>query len=85
MGGFNPRTSCEVRRVEDVDRDEAEAVSIHAPRVRCDANFKRAVFMGDVSIHAPRVRCDCPLGHPLIAKNSFNPRTSCEVRPHVLR
>ena len=38
----------------------------------------------DISIHAPRVRCDPEEIYSTRLCLYFNPRTSCEVRPHLL-
>ena len=58
------------------------AISIHAPRVGCDAAFS-VLFNCTVaiSIHAPRVGCDrqaCDVHHVIF---NFNPRTPRGVRP----
>ena len=78
--GFNPRTSCEVRRRGEYSSLVTYGVSIHAPRVRCDGDGKTDTPAMQVSIHAPRVRCDLRLRRREEARHCFNPRTSCEVR-----
>ena len=46
-----------------VNADRLKAISIHAPRVGCDAFLDFAHGLGVISIHAPRVGCDTvPLG-----------------------
>ena len=56
---FNPRTPCGVRRGDPVSRRTLLVISIHAPRVGCDASFWACWEAGLViSIHAPRVGCD---------------------------
>ena len=37
MNNFNPRTSCEVRQFTIATAPQRFAISIHAPRVRCDS------------------------------------------------
>ena len=54
-----------------------------APHVRCDQQLWVNHFPWMVSIHAPRVRCDRRVGSPVPVSLSFNPRTSCEVRPQA--
>ena len=55
---FNPRTSCEVRPLQDHMTRQMDRISIHAPRVRCDKRQIQKYWKRKISIHAPRVRCD---------------------------
>ena len=57
-----------------------ELVSIHAPRVGCDARPCRGRAVLAVSIHAPRVGCDTCCSAPVPAPRGFNSRTPCGVR-----
>ena len=82
---FNPRTSCEVRPDIDMKVNIEQGISIHAPRVRCDARtWAYNNLDADISIHAPRVRCDFFVFRRGCRYNiHFNPRTSCEVRHKI--
>ena len=55
---FNPRTPGGVRRSYDVTPKPTPQISIHAPRVGCDAFKGRGRMSIIISIHAPRVGCD---------------------------
>ena len=60
-------------------------ISIHAPRVGCDALAWATDFGGiRISIHAPRVGCDWTPCKPSWTSTNFNPRTPCGVRPAFL-
>ena len=79
MGCFNPRTSCEVRRLTDEPKSLMK-VSIHAPHARCDTQKRKKEnehlrFNPRTSCEV-RPSCRCHSPHP----TGFNPRTSCEVR-----
>ena len=56
-------------------------VSIHAPRVGCDAERFITVLVTQVSIHAPRVGCDdVVLRYPIIFGVSIHaPRVGCDL------
>ena len=149
---FNPRTSCEVRRIDPASLSgfdifqsthlvwgatsiyslapQFSFISIHAPRVRCDIGRFGKIYLllhfnprtscevrhsnifhfilpftfqsthlvwgatscvfifwrkRAISIHAPRVRCDTINRSKSCRKLYFNPRTSCEVRPNSRR
>ena len=59
LGGFNSRTSCEVRLKDPPISVGNDGVSIHAPLARCDFyNFSILTDNNRVSIHAPLARCD---------------------------
>ena len=77
---FNPRTHRGVRRIVDGRIFGANNISIHAPIVGCDINFKKFVFCVFISIHAPIVGCDIL---PILCtpvQFYFNPRTHRGVR-----
>ena len=78
---FNPRTPCGVRPGPQTAGDAAPPISIHAPRVGCDAC--RASARVVVSNFNPRTPCG--VRHPLAGAvkgqhGDFNPRTPCGVR-----
>ena len=79
---FNSRTPCGVRRLSNIIRHQGGAVSIHAPRVGCDAiRGRELIGILNVSIHAPRVGCDL-LGHRLPAQRLVSihaPRVGCDL------
>ncbi len=56
---FNPRTSCEVRPVKDVEGLLQPNISIHAPRVRCDVC--RIDGFSDCCYFNPRTSCEVRL------------------------
>ena len=76
---FNPRTSYEVRQMDDVEsRRTATFQSTHL--IRGATKYNHPVILQIViSIHAPRMGCDQHTLQSSIFIN-FNPRTSCEVR-----
>ena len=53
---FNPRTSCEVRPTEWFTNLSPEAISIHAPRVRCDVSS--AFLQSPDCDFNPRTSCE---------------------------
>ena len=63
---FNPRTPCGVRRYEPGHLFQRPPISIHAPRVGCDAlTLDGRPYRVVISIHAPRVGCDAvPMWNP---------------------
>ena len=77
---FNPRTSCEVRRLKIAI--VFCLVKFQSTHLVWGATFFTGAYglPKHISIHAPRVRCDV-LRHKHLPETSyFNPRTSCEVR-----
>ena len=77
---FNPRTSCEVRRlIWWTGRHTTIFQSTHLVWGATFYNFKHDKDR-IISIHAPRVRCDDEMAHGVTCNYYFNPRTSCEVR-----
>ena len=61
-----------------------QLVSIHAPRVGCDASLEASISSrGYVSIHAPRVGCDLCGRYYALHSRCFNSRTPCGVRLRV--
>ena len=56
------------------------AISIHAPRVGCDAAIWMISALTGISIHAPRVGCDYFGQQGIAILRHFNPRTPCGVR-----
>ena len=78
---FNPRTSCEVRRLFlEISMVGSIFQSTH---LVWGATWTAICWFYSpyISIHAPRVRCDTAWTVSLHALQYFNPRTSCEVRP----
>ena len=60
-GNFNPRTSCEVRQKSYTAYGFIKAISIHAPRVRCDiTNF---AMIHDSYDFNPRTSCEVRQKH----------------------
>ena len=59
-------------------------ISIHAPRVGCDADLCDVEVVHDISIHAPRVGCDLASIQVSSSTIYFNPRTPCGVRLYNL-
>ena len=55
---FNPRSSCEERRVRRAFQTAARPISIHAPHARSDSRYYYSVDIPDISIHAPHARSD---------------------------
>ena len=55
---FNPRSSCEERRVQAKRRQGVLAISIHAPHARSDFHDVRIASICRISIHAPHARSD---------------------------
>ena len=56
---FNPRTPCGVRPILPGVGVGVDPISIHAPRVGCDAvKSFHGIIRSIISIHAPRVGCD---------------------------
>ena len=55
---FNPRTPCGVRLRLKANDYYNVRISIHAPRVGCDAGILLRRREKKISIHAPRVGCD---------------------------
>ena len=81
-GHFNPRTPCGVRRRAPHVPPKENRISIHAPRVGCDAHRPAAQCQATkISIHAPRVGCDSSIQFLAGLVHDFNPRTPCGVRP----
>ena len=79
---FNPRSSCEERRIRrDGDRDVCE-ISIHAPHARSDAATE--LCTSSKAHFNPRSSCEERLATVGImpAFSYFNPRSSCEERQH---
>ena len=58
VADFNPRTPCGVRRARPPREIISLGISIHAPRVGCDADANEDPPERVISIHAPRVGCD---------------------------
>ena len=78
---FNPRTPCGVRLFMEEQLAQLQAISIHAPRVGCDAVFPVLSRMGlIISIHAPRVGCDLGVVHPTVEVliSIHAPRVGCD-------
>ena len=65
-----------------------EKISIHAPRVRCDAGARRGfIAVCGISIHAPRVRCDISKGGWDVMKLIISihaPRVRCDKKQNRL-
>ena len=83
LNDFNPRTSYEMRPLHYGLLPFKPNISIHAPRMRCDAHPEIEQQIIVISIHAPRMRCDgffTPFSSALVY---FNPRTSYEMRREV--
>ena len=80
---FNPRTSCEVRPFFINFFNASSGISIHAPRVRCDAPYRVKTFR--FRHFNPRTSCEVrqTREYLLFYHSYFNPRTSCEVRLHL--
>ena len=77
---FNPRTPCGVRRRVFGRIYRRQKISIHAPRVGCDADGSVSPFS---QLHFnPRTPCGVRLGlTPRLERiRYFNPRTPCGVR-----
>ena len=81
---FNPRTPCGVRPPPPPPQWRSVAISIHAPRVGCDAFPKFYRLSREISIHAPRVGCDGKQKYLDRRDDYFNPRTPCGVRQVIL-
>ena len=78
---FNSRTPCGVRPCSVAKLALCSDVSIHAPRVGCDAISRTLLrTLREVSIHAPRVGCDEQIQPVATDLDSFNSRTPCGVR-----
>ena len=83
--GFNSRTPCGVRRLLGFCKTGSVRVSIHAPRVGCDAQPSGAWYT-DLSfqfthpVWGATSRPHLQERHPL----RFNSRTPCGVRPGTL-
>ena len=82
---FNPRTPCGVRRSQHFLPSRSSRISIHAPRVGCDAGQGcRPCPQRDFNPRTP-----CGVRHsrsPSQRRSSdFNPRTPCGVRLHQAR
>ena len=58
-------------------------ISIHAPRMGCDANPDYADVLIFISIHAPRMGCDGGVRRQACRLRHFNPRTPYGVRPRA--
>ena len=57
-----------------------EAISIHAPHARSDAELMRLAGDTPISIHAPHARSDFRQCSAPRCQENFNPRSSCEER-----
>ena len=77
---FNPRSSCEERRVLPVVLSVSFTISIHAPHARSDLMVQLHVMLHKISIHAPHARSDAEPNCNSIGYTDFNPRSSCEER-----
>ena len=55
---FNPRSSCEERRVHEKDDLLGDGISIHAPHARSDDDNPKVCDRHPISIHAPHARSD---------------------------
>ena len=77
---FNPRTSCEVRRM--IIYIVFNPIIFQSTHLVWGATTLCTIMLPCtiISIHAPRVRCDCLLQSLVKNLVYFNPRTSCEVR-----
>ena len=78
---FNPRTPCGVRLVKPLAIPEATLISIHAPRVGCDAQQKMRMssfrrFQSTHPVWGATIRSIITLFWLF----NFNPRTPCGVR-----
>ncbi len=58
-------------------------ISIHAPRVGCDASIRGSLSKSRISIHAPRVGCDLGDAPPTDAQiiSIHAPRVGCDTNP----
>ena len=80
---FNPRTPCGVRQGRGRDLQRHDRISIHAPRVGCDAACLATTTAA--TYFNPRTPCGVRRAAPLDdigCRGNFNPRTPCGVRPH---
>ena len=68
---FNPRTPCGVRQDVNGFRATLVCISIHAPRVGCDARAEDLRPIRQISIHAPRVGCDALLCGYTVLQDKF--------------
>ena len=58
-------------------------ISIHAPHARSDDRQREAEAEKKISIHAPHARSDFIAAVAFCQARDFNPRSSCEERPHL--
>ena len=78
---FNPRTSCEVRHAGWASTFGTGAISIHAPRVRCDTIGNIAIINILIFQSTHLVwGATWVISRISMGMTYFNPRTSCEVR-----
>ena len=60
-------------------------ISIHAPHARSDAEGQTVLGFLKISIHAPHARSDWRTPPVSTTSSYFNPRSSCEERPQLVR
>ena len=63
-------------------KSQRHCISIHAPHARSDCARSGAARCWDISIHAPHARSDARRDGSIVHDLYFNPRSSCEERPH---
>ena len=82
---FNPRSSCEERRLYGAVRSSpCNLISIHAPHARSDESRRLRHIQVRISIHAPHARSDSGPVEAVFTRYNFNPRSSCEERPGTI-
>ena len=87
MCHFNPRPPCGVRHDLTPRALYHLPISIHAPRVGCDADGKTAPPRKAISIHAPRAGCDTIFSLHVYNKDVISihaPRAGCDLQPGEL-
>ena len=74
-------------RSDDAGGDSGlcQGISIHAPHARSDSKSFRSSSVRSISIHTPHARSDLCRISESIQWLYFNPRSSCEERPHCTR
>ena len=83
---FNPRSSCEERHDSWAKAADYCDISIHAPHARSDTVYLQCRHPTiTISIHAPHARSDSISANIQRYYRYFNPRSSCEERPHIIR